>query len=131
MPSERPRLPGWLDDPGKRASIVLVAIMAAGFVAIGLGWGGAAATVSVPVQMPWLVSGGMAGVALVGTGAGFLVVHLDRRTAACERANLREATREAAELAEALVRGRAARPYRSRVPGTPESAAPGSSLGRP
>ena len=49
---------------------VLWALTIAGFVLIGLAWRGAAATLSVPDQLPYLVSGGFAGLALVVTGAG-------------------------------------------------------------
>ena len=62
------------------------------------------------VQVAWLVSGGLAGVALVGSGLGLLLVHLRRRDAARERATIREATRQVADLAEAVARGHAGWP---------------------
>ncbi|HEV3475207.1 MAG TPA: hypothetical protein VG602_07565 [Actinomycetota bacterium] len=46
----------------------------AGFVAIGFGWNGSAKTAFVDVQFPYLVSGGIGGLALVLLGVGLLVM---------------------------------------------------------
>jgi hypothetical protein len=46
----------------------------AGFVTIGFGWNGSAKTALVDKQFPYLISGGMAGVALVLLGVGLLVM---------------------------------------------------------
>lgn len=46
----------------------------AGFTTIGFGWNGAAKTAFVDVQFPYLISGGLAGVALVLLGVGLLVL---------------------------------------------------------
>ena len=47
----------------------------AGFVLIFLGWNGAASNDTVEAQMPYVVSGGIAGLALVVVGAGLMVAH--------------------------------------------------------
>jgi len=57
----------------------------AGFIAMILGWRGAAGTLAVPFQIPYLVSGGSGGLALVVTGGGLLYVQLSRQLAAEER----------------------------------------------
>lgn len=68
-----------------------------GFVAIFFGWNGAASSNFVPAQFPYLLSGGIAGLAIVVIGAAMIVVQnqradrarleaaLDRLTAATER----------------------------------------------
>ncbi|HEX2030245.1 MAG TPA: hypothetical protein VHL78_02425 [Actinomycetota bacterium] len=46
----------------------------AGFVAIGLGWNGAAKNAFFDKQFPYLISGGLGGLALVVFGIGLLLV---------------------------------------------------------
>ena len=62
----------------------------AGFIAIFLGWNGAASFDRVPAQFPWLISGGIAGLALVIIGASLIVVENNRRDRAALRASLDE-----------------------------------------
>jgi Metal binding domain of Ada len=57
-------------------------VVAVGLLAIGLGWNGAAGSggqikgvTDLRAQLPWLISGGVLGLALVVFGAGLLVVH--------------------------------------------------------
>jgi hypothetical protein len=73
-----------------------------GFVAIGLGWRVAARTLNVALQVPALVSGGLAGVALVLIGVAFVTIQAERRLAARERACMDSVLDEAAELVAAL-----------------------------
>lgn len=47
-------------------------LIAAGFAAIGGGWAGVQSTPVVAVQLSYLVSGGLVGVALVMVGVGLL-----------------------------------------------------------
>lgn len=61
-----------------------------GFLLIFLGWNGAASYDDVPAQFPYLVSGGVAGLALVVLGAAFVVVDNQRRDRAEVQASLRE-----------------------------------------
>jgi hypothetical protein len=62
----------------------------AGFVAIFLGWNGAASFDRVPAQFPWLISGGVTGLALVVIGSALLVVENNRRDRAALMALLEE-----------------------------------------
>ncbi|HET7533862.1 MAG TPA: hypothetical protein VFJ83_11990 [Nocardioidaceae bacterium] len=68
-----------------------------GFVVIFFGWNGAASTNYVPAQFPYLVSGGIAGLAVVVIGAAMIVVQNQR----ADRARLEEVL---ARLAEAVER---------------------------
>lgn len=49
-----------------------------GFVLLFLGWKGGAATLFVPSQVAFGVSGGMMGLALIGTGLAVATAHLTR-----------------------------------------------------
>lgn len=62
----------------------------AGFIAIFLGWNGAASYDRVPSQFPWLISGGLTGVALTMIGASLIVVENNRRDRAVLKASLDE-----------------------------------------
>ncbi|HWC33594.1 MAG TPA: hypothetical protein VG650_02090 [Mycobacteriales bacterium] len=101
-PRWRPMWPAAMRDPGIRAAVGLVAVVLAGFAVIGLAWAGAAARGYAVYQLPWVVSGGMVGLALVGLGIGLLDVHLWRRQAAVRRVELGEVVRDASEIAEAI-----------------------------
>ena len=74
-----------LRDPRVSTSLALAVIVVAGFGLVGAGYRGAAALLFVPFQVPFLVSGGVAGLALIGGGLALLIVHLDRTEAAEER----------------------------------------------
>lgn len=74
-----------LRDPRVSTTLVLAATVVVGFGLIAQGYRGAAALLFVPFQIPFLVSGAMVGVALVGAGLALLDVHLDRTEAAEER----------------------------------------------
>lgn len=62
----------------------------AGFAAIFLGWNGAASYDRVPAQFPWLISGGVTGLALTMIGAALIVVENNRRDRAALKASLEE-----------------------------------------
>ena len=83
-----------LRDPRVSTTLVFVVVAAAGFALVGLAWRGVAATLYVVLQLPWLVSGGFAGIAVVGLGLAALITHLDRTEAAAERAGLAELQRD-------------------------------------
>lgn len=74
-----------LRDPRVTTTLVLAVVVLTGFGLLGMGYRGAAALLFVPFQVPYLVSGAVVGVALVGIGLGLLIVHLDRTEAAEER----------------------------------------------
>lgn len=88
--ARRMRLRRLLSDPFSRSIILSVTIVVAGFVAIGIGWRGAARSVVVAEQLAFLVSGGVGGLALVMAGAGLLVVQSSRYWNARERRRLEE-----------------------------------------
>ncbi len=84
--------------PAVSTGIVLVGMAMAAFVAIGLAWRGAAATEFVPYQLPFLVSGGVVGLALLVFALGMFDVHANRVLGAQRHADTNAALREAVEL---------------------------------
>lgn len=80
---------------GGQAGILLALV---GFVLLFLGWNGAASYNFLPAQFPYLISGGLAGLALVVLGSALLIVQNARE----ERAILLHAL---AEIREAVERG--------------------------
>jgi len=107
-----PRWAASLLDPGVRAALVLLALVVAGFVMLALAWHGAARTIYVPLQLPWLASGSLIGLALIGTGLGGWSVHLGRRADAAHRDEMETLIRDAAEFAEEVRSGRVRLPRR-------------------
>jgi hypothetical protein len=106
-------------------------IVALGLLAIGLGWngmaGGGGEVNGVPnlnAQLPWLLSGGILGLALVVFGTAMIVV----QNARSDRARL-EAKLD--ELVDAMGRGgsAAATPYPSAPAYTPATSAGGGAAG--
>jgi mannose/fructose/N-acetylgalactosamine-specific phosphotransferase system component IIC len=95
-----------LRDPRVATTIVLATLVVVGFAFLATGYRGVAATLFVPFQVPLLVSGGIAGVALVGAGVALLNVHLDRTEAAQERHQLAGLQREALRLLALAPRAR-------------------------
>lgn len=93
-------------DPGAQAFIVLGGLVVAGFVMLGFAWQGAAGTIYVPLQVPWFVSGSLAGLAVMGMGLGGWSVHLARRQDAAHRDAVETLVRDAVEMAESLRSGR-------------------------
>ena len=87
-----------LRDPRVTTTLVLAAVVLTGFGLLVLGYRGAAALLFVPFQVPYLVSGAVAGLALVGTGLALLIVHLDRTEAAEERRAVAALQRDALRL---------------------------------
>ena len=98
-------------------------IIALGLLAIGIGWNGMAGAggqindvSDLRAQLPWLVSGGILGLALVIFGASMLVVH----NARVDRARL-EAKLD--EVIASLDRGQNANPFAHAYPGEPGATA--------
>ena len=75
---------------GKLGGMLGIGYCLAGVVLIFLGWNGAASYDRVESQMPYLISGGLAGIALVILGAGLLVVQSQRAGRASVEAELAE-----------------------------------------
>jgi hypothetical protein len=88
-----------LRDPRVSTVGVLLAGVAAGFTLIWLGYRSSAALGVVAAQMPYLVSGGVIGLAVVGMSLALLSVHIDRAEAAEERRQLARLQREVIGLA--------------------------------
>ena len=66
-------------DWAKMANYIAFSIVGLGFLALYLGWNGAANKACVDCQIPYLLSGGAAGLALIATGLGVLVVQNGKR----------------------------------------------------
>lgn len=83
-----------LRDPRVSTTLVFAVLAVAGFALVGLAWRGAAATLFVVLQLPWVVSGAFGGIALLGLALAGLMTHLDRTEAAAERAALADLQRD-------------------------------------
>ncbi len=70
---------------GGKAGLVLAGI---GLLAIGIGWNGAAGQLTLLGQIPYIVSGGMIGLALVILGAAMILVQSNREDRARLEAKL-------------------------------------------
>ena len=97
--------PTWLRDPAAPSLLLFGGVVASGFVAIAVGWKVAARTLFVPSQVPALVSGGLAGLALILIGSAFVTIQAERRLAAIERAETEDLLDEAAALVDAFKSG--------------------------
>lgn len=95
-----------LRDPRVSTTLVLVAAVVAGFLLLSQGWRGVAATLLVAYQVPYLVSGAVAGVAVAGAGLALLRVHLDRTEAAQERRETAALQRQVLRMLHDVVRER-------------------------
>ncbi|HET6795187.1 MAG TPA: hypothetical protein VFH45_12120 [Acidimicrobiales bacterium] len=91
-----------LSDRGVQALIVLVAIAAGGFVAVGLAWSGVAARLDVGLQLPFVVSGAFGGVAVTAAFLAIAGTQLERRHAATDRFHIDTAIRDVAYIADRL-----------------------------
>lgn len=79
-PSPRRKLPAL--RPGVWGGGLGLLVIAIGLVVIGIGWNGAAGAggqinhvTDIRAQLPWLLSGGLLGLALVVFGAALIIVH--------------------------------------------------------
>lgn len=79
--------------------------IALGLLVVGLAWNGAASVDFVSGQVPYLLSGGFLGLALVMTGVGLLVVQNARRDRAMLETQLRELNGAIARLGNAFGSG--------------------------
>jgi len=92
------RLRAALRDPYTVSVTVLVVLAAAGLAGIAIGWRGAAASLVVSVQLPYVVSGVIGGLALLGFSLGLLIIQVRRRREAERRADFDRVVRAAADL---------------------------------
>ena len=72
-PQSRPRF-----APGRLGGRLALAIVAIGLLVIALGWNGAAGNLAGSAQVPYLLSGGFAGLAIVVFGSAFMVAQSAR-----------------------------------------------------
>jgi hypothetical protein len=70
-----------------------------GFILLFFGWNGAASYDRVPAQFPYLISGGLTGLALVVLGAAFLVVQNARHDRAALQQTIDELRRAVEKMA--------------------------------
>ena len=74
------RFGAWLAAPDSRAIVYLgLALVVIGFAVIAFTWSKIAATLSVPLQIPYIASGGFVGLGLVVIGVGILSIGVKRR----------------------------------------------------
>jgi TRAP-type C4-dicarboxylate transport system permease small subunit len=97
-------------DAWRRSTALAAALAVAGFAAIAITWVGVSATLSIPTQVAFAVSGGIGGFALVGAGIALLEVQRRRYAAAEERRDLGVLAAELSDVAEILARRRVATP---------------------
>lgn len=94
----------WLKDPVAPSVVLFVGMSVSGFVALAIGWKVAARTLVVAFQIPAVVSGGLAGLALVCIGAGLTTIQVGRRLAAEERVHTDLVLEEAGRILKDLRR---------------------------
>lgn len=63
----------------RTAVYTAVALVIAGFVVIAFGWWGAARFDHTPAQIPYVISGGLSGLGLIGAGLTLVIVNELRR----------------------------------------------------
>lgn len=94
-----------MDRFARYAEYVPIASILVGFALIGLGWNGAAGLDYVQGQFPYLISGGLAGLAFVFFGAASMVVRAMRRGQTRQEEQLRELTEAIRKMAPAAAFG--------------------------
>lgn len=77
-------------DPWFVSVAVFGAAAASGLVAILLGWRGVAARVDVAEQLPYVMSGVVVGLAVLGFALGVVVIQARRRAEAYRRAEIED-----------------------------------------
>jgi hypothetical protein len=97
-----------------RTVLVAVALVVAGLAALTMAWVGVSATVVIPTQVAFAVSGGVGGLALIGAGVAVYEVQRRRITAAEARRDLTRFASELGDIAE-LVAARRLRPATRRA----------------
>ena len=93
-----------LRDPKVAIAIVLGGLVPVAFALLLLGYRGVAAEVNPAAETPYVVSGSIIGIALLGTALRLLAVHIDRVEAATERRQLAAVQRDALRLIASKVR---------------------------
>jgi hypothetical protein len=89
-------------DPFSASVAVLIALAVAGIGGVVAAWKGAAATLVVATQLPYIVSGALGGLTLLGFALGLLLIQARRRDEAHRRAATDRVVRAAADLLAAV-----------------------------
>lgn len=84
------------------ADLSYVALIASGFVLIFLGWNGAASYNDTPGQIPYLISGGLAGLAAVFYGCTAMIVRTIKRAQADQKSELQQIASAMKQVASSL-----------------------------
>jgi len=84
----------------KLGGLLGIAYCIAGFFLVFLGWNGAASNDRVEAQIPYVISGGIAGLGLVVLGASLIVAHSLRADRVELKASIDDLRAEVARLAE-------------------------------
>lgn len=90
-----------------RATVLAILLLVAGFAAVAIAWVGVAATLVIPTQVAFAVSGGLGGFALIGSGLAVHEVQRRRYAAAEERRDLVAFADELGAIADLVARRRA------------------------
>ena len=78
----RVRVPAWLQGSSPVPIYIGIAIALAGFVLLLVAWGQVAGETQVSLQLPYLVSAGLTGLALVMVGLTVVTIAAEQRDAA-------------------------------------------------
>lgn len=89
-------------DPALPGILLGLGFVAAGVALAVLSWAGVAGTLFVPLQTPYVVSGGIGGAALIVVGVLVASIQLDRGDSVEAADEIGHLTRELAGLAEAV-----------------------------
>jgi hypothetical protein len=98
-----------------------IAVVVAGFVVIMLAWGRVAGLTAVPLQMPYLLSGGLTGLGLILVGLTLININVKRQDASARTRSIGQLREVLAEI-KALLAGEAA-PASELPDATPEAPA--------
>jgi hypothetical protein len=91
-----------------RVTALASGLVVAGFAGVVIAWVGVSATLVIPTQVAFAVSGGIGGVALIGAGAALFEIQRRRYAAAEAKRDLAAFAAELGDVAELLARRAAA-----------------------
>src|SRR5688572_18042776 len=91
-----------LDGPFVSSLAVMAVLVAGGLAMLGLTWLGTSRHANVALQVPYIVSGGFAGLGLVGLCLGLLAIQSRRATEARRQAELGVVQRAARDLLDTV-----------------------------
>lgn len=80
----------WLARESTVPTWIGIVVAALGFVVIAYGWSRVAGLLSVPLQMPYMISAGFTGLGLICVGIGIVAVQAKRQETAARERQLEE-----------------------------------------